>query len=67
MCLLAAQLSGWTLTEARAISDDGLTIAGLGFDPHGNTQGWIATIPEPATGVLLGLGLAALARRARSI
>lgn len=60
---LAAELTGWSLVEARAISDDGRTIAGWGFNPDGDTEGWIATIPEPSTALLLALGLALLARR----
>ena len=55
---LAAQVAGWTLSEARAISDDGLTIAGWGFNPDGDTEGWVTTIgfiPEPSTGLLLAL------------
>ena len=38
------------------ISDDGKTIVGYGTNPEGNTEAWIATIPEPATLLLLGLG-----------
>ena len=40
-------LTGWILSEATAISDDGLTIAGYGVNPDGNTEAWVATIPEP--------------------
>jgi len=67
---LGAQVAGWTLVEARAISDDGLTIAGWGIDPDGNTHGWITTvgfIPEPSTGLLVSLGLVLLARRRASL
>jgi uncharacterized membrane protein len=63
---LATQVAGWTLTEARAISDDGLTIAGFGINSDGDTEGWVTTIsfiPEPSTGLLLCVGLALLARR----
>ncbi len=52
-------LTGWDLSEVTGISDDGLTLTGLGSGPNGN-ESWIATIvPEPSTGLLLALGLAA--------
>ena len=54
-------LSGWTLTRAQAISDDGLTIVGFGNNPSGQREAWIAVIPEPSTSLLLGLGIAGLA------
>ena len=54
-------LSGWTLLEATGISDDGLTIVGEGINPSGQSEAWIAVIPEPSTSLLLGLGLAGLA------
>jgi hypothetical protein len=54
------------LSEASAISIDqgsGLAISGFGVF-NGNTQAWvfrgITQVPEPGTGLLLGLGLAAL-------
>ncbi len=40
-------LTGWALTQATGISDDGLTIVGNGINPQGNTEAWIATIIEP--------------------
>ncbi len=43
-----ASLKGWTLTCAAAISEDGLTIAGHGRDPDGNTQAWIWRSPSPS-------------------
>jgi probable HAF family extracellular repeat protein len=56
-------LSGWSLTSATGVSDDGLTIVGTGTNPAGDTEAWIARIPEPATLSLLAFGLAAVLRR----
>jgi len=39
--------SGWTLTDAFAVSADGTTITGIGTDPNGHTQAWIARLPAP--------------------
>lgn len=36
--------SGWTLTDAKAISASGTAIAGAGVDPSGNTQAFVAHI-----------------------
>lgn len=64
---LGVDLSGWTLTSARAISDDGTTIAGWGTNPDGNTEGWVVTlsngdaiIPEPASALLVSLSCCAV-------
>lgn len=56
-------LSGWSLTVATGVSDDGLTIVGYGTNPNGDTEAWLAHIPEPATLSLLMLGLTAALRR----
>lgn len=57
---LGVDLEGWTLTTAIDISADGRTIVGNGVNPEGFAESWIAVIPEPGTGLLLGLGLAAI-------
>jgi hypothetical protein len=40
-------LTGWQLFEASAISHDGRSIAGQGFNPDGNEEAWLAVLPEP--------------------
>jgi probable HAF family extracellular repeat protein len=52
-------LTGWQLTSAVDVSDDGLVIAGNGINPLGQQEGWVVrleAIPEPATLVLFALG-----------
>lgn len=60
---LGLDLSGWELTYAADVSADGLTIVGIGTNPAGDTEAWIAHIPEPATLCLAALGLALACRR----
>ena len=40
--------TGWSLEFARAVSDDGTIIVGVGTDPNGNSQAWFAQLPLPA-------------------
>jgi probable HAF family extracellular repeat protein len=58
-------LDGWALNGATGVSEDGRTIVGTGFNPEGNQEAWIATIPEPAGLPLLVVGAGALVRRRR--
>ncbi len=62
---IATAFAGWTNTVATAISSDGIAIAGYGTNPAGDTEAWLAIIPEPGTGLLLGLGLSGLAASVR--
>jgi uncharacterized membrane protein len=43
------EVEGWHLTSAAAVSADGRTIVGTGYNPDGRSEAWIATIPEPST------------------
>jgi hypothetical protein len=42
-------LTGWTLGTAYGVSDDGTVIGGVGLNPTGQTEGWIATLPPAPT------------------
>jgi probable HAF family extracellular repeat protein len=42
-----ADVSGWRLGSAYAISADGLAIAGSGLNPSGQTEAWVAVFAEP--------------------
>ncbi len=55
-------LTGWTLDWANSVSADGRTVVGYGR-LNGVQQGFVATIPAPATGAALLLGLRAWRRR----
>jgi uncharacterized membrane protein len=59
----ATGLTGWTLTQASAMSADGRVIVGFGRNAAGNTEAWIATVPEPATPALAIFASFALLRR----
>lgn len=37
-------LTGWTLTEARAVSNDGLVVVGRGINPDGDEEAWRADL-----------------------
>jgi hypothetical protein len=43
--------TGWTLAAATGVSADGTVIVGRGINPSGETEAWIAILPEPITAV----------------
>lgn len=56
-------LSGWNLYAALGISDDGMVITGVGTNPLGVQEAWVANlsaVPVPAAIWLFGSGLVAL-------
>lgn len=59
---LADALAGWTLSEGWALSDDGRTVVGQGWNPQGALEGFIAVlaVPEPRTAWLGASALAAV-------
>jgi probable HAF family extracellular repeat protein len=63
----AAGLTGWMLNEARAISSDGRTVVGWGTNPQGQTEAWIATVPEPSGCLVAAVTAAAILRRKRTV
>lgn len=64
LSLGATGLEGWTLTGASDVSLDGMTIVGYGTNAAGLAQGWMVTIPVPASIGVLALGLAIRRRMA---
>lgn len=45
---LGTALTGWTLSSAIAVSEDGLTFAGNGVNPSGDPEAWWATLAGAA-------------------
>ena len=41
-------LSGWSLRRAEAVSDDGTTIVGWGYNPSGSIEAFLVTLANPA-------------------
>jgi probable HAF family extracellular repeat protein len=54
---LGTALTGWHLTEATDISDNGNVIVGYGRAPSGQLEGFVVIIPEPSAALLAVLSL----------
>ncbi|MCP4592424.1 MAG: PEP-CTERM sorting domain-containing protein [bacterium] len=54
------------LAGAYGVSADGQTVVGFGINPDGDTEAWVARLPEPCTLMLLAVGALAMARRRTS-
>jgi uncharacterized membrane protein len=59
-----SNLTGWTLSDATGISDDGRTIVGLGI-VGGRTTAFVAVVPEPAIMGAVAAASALVLRRRR--
>jgi uncharacterized membrane protein len=59
--------AGWQLTSVSGISADGTTLVGMGIDPSGQTEGWVAVVPTPASIMVLGGAAVVLGRRKRAV
>jgi probable HAF family extracellular repeat protein len=53
-------MTGWTLSRARGVSDDGLTIVGWGTNPSGDLEAWIATLSASSPPPVPSLGPAGM-------
>jgi probable HAF family extracellular repeat protein len=58
-------LTDWTLSSAWGISADGQTIVGSATNPDGNSEAFMAVIPEPSTTSLFVFGGLLLLKRKR--
>jgi probable HAF family extracellular repeat protein len=52
-------LMGWTLQYVSSISADGRSMTGVGLNPDGHSEGWVAVlqIPEPSASFIIILSL----------
>lgn len=45
---LGPEMAGWDLEQATAVSADGRTIVGWGYNPAGQEEGWVANLRPPS-------------------
>lgn len=41
-------IAGWNLEQATAVSADGLTVSGWGYNPAGDEEAWVAHLGQPS-------------------
>ena len=58
---LGPAMSGWNLEGATAISADGLTVVGWGYNPDGNEEAWLAYMGPPSVAAIPTLSKIVLA------
>ncbi len=46
---LGANLAGWKLRSATAVSADGSVVVGYGMNPNGNREAWIARLGKQSS------------------
>lgn len=62
---IGASTLGMTNLSFSGISDDGMTIAGMGYTAAGDFRGWVMNVPAPTSAMVLTLGGMCLSRRRR--
>lgn len=45
---LGPEMAGWDLEQATAVSADGLTVVGWGYNPAGYEEAWVANLRRPS-------------------
>ncbi|MCX5690377.1 MAG: hypothetical protein NTV94_11445 [Planctomycetota bacterium] len=65
LAAIGANSLGMTSLSFSGISDDGTTIAGMGYTAAGEFRGWVMTVPGPTSAMVLMLGGVCLSRRRR--
>ncbi|HKQ49621.1 MAG TPA: hypothetical protein VJZ71_16230 [Phycisphaerae bacterium] len=60
-------LSGWILSSASAVSSDGTTIVGTGYNPSGEVEAFRAVLPEPSSLTAIAVFLSSFVRSRRRL
>jgi uncharacterized membrane protein len=63
---LGVDLTGWQLGAPMGISGNGQTLYGVATNPSGQTEAYVAVVPEPRGGFMAGVGFLIWAARRRN-